>query len=183
MLCPGRFILVDSVFPYKWYHFFKTRAKKSISTRRLICITRSQSICHALANKLISLVKSSHYFCFYLLLYIPHLINIQTSEIRNFYHKNLKIFLKTFGKFSIPKMDDWHWTPRFDLDLIQRCLTIVVSSTVTKIVSSSILQYIGLDWIIQVPLDLLTILLLIASLCKSSLQYSPNGKSVLITGM
>ena len=80
-------------------------------------------------------------------------------------------------------MDDWHWTPRFDLDLIQRCLTIVVSSTVTKIVSSSILQYIGLDWIIQVPLDLLTILLLIASLCKSSLQYSPNGKSVLITGM
>ena len=76
----------------------------------------------------------------------------------------------------------WNWNPRFDLDLLQRCLTIIAYSILCRLILGSFLQYLWLDWIVGQPLDLLTILLLTGSLCKSSLQLSPEGKSVLITG-
>ena len=80
-------------------------------------------------------------------------------------------------------ISQWNWNPRFDLDLLQRCLTIIAHSILCRLILGPFLQYVGLDWIVGQPLDLLTILLLVGSLCKSSLQLSPEGKSVLITGM
>merc|ERR1712223_1087974 len=73
------------------------------------------------------------------------------------------------------KMDDWNWKPRFDLDLGQRCLTIILYSWCLRY----FLQFFGLGlWL----LDFITVLFLFAALCKSSIQYSPDGKAVLVTG-
>jgi len=72
-------------------------------------------------------------------------------------------------------MDDWNWKPRFDLDLGQRCLTIILYSWCLRY----FLQFFGLGlWL----LDFITVLFLFAALCKSSIQYSPDGKAVLVTG-
>ena len=75
-------------------------------------------------------------------------------------------------------MDDWNWKPRFDLDLGQRCLTIILYSWCLRY----FLQLIGLGGFTTWPLDLITVLFLFGALCKSSIQYSPNGKAVLVTG-
>ena len=76
----------------------------------------------------------------------------------------------------------WNWNPRFDLDLLQRCLTIIAHSIIYRLVLGPFLRFIWLDWLVGQPLDLITILLLIGALCKSSIQLNPKGKSVLITG-
>jgi len=76
----------------------------------------------------------------------------------------------------------WNWNPRYDLDLLQRCLTIIAHSILYRLVLGPILKFIWLDWLVGTPLDFITILLLIGALCKSSIQLNPKGKSVLITG-
>ena len=76
----------------------------------------------------------------------------------------------------------WNWNPRFDLDLLQRCLTIIAHSILYRMVLGPFLRFIWLDWLVGQPLDLITILLFIGALCKSSIQLNPKGKSVLITG-
>jgi len=81
----------------------------------------------------------------------------------------------TVDKVLASKMDDWNWKPRFDLDLGQRCLTIILYSWTLRY----FLQFFGLGlWL----LDFITVLFLFAALCKSSIQYSPDGKAVLVTG-
>ena len=75
-------------------------------------------------------------------------------------------------------MEDWNWKPRFDLDLTQRCLTIVAFSWGLGF----LLQVVGLGSMTTWPLDFLTVLFLFGAFCKSSIQYSPEGKGVLITG-
>ena len=81
----------------------------------------------------------------------------------------------TVDKVLASKMDDWNWKPRFDLDLGQRCLTIILYSWCLRY----FLQFFGLGlWL----LDFITVLFLFAALCKSSIQYSPDGKAVLVTG-
>lgn len=75
-------------------------------------------------------------------------------------------------------MEDWNWKPRFDLDLTQRCVTIVAFSWGLGF----LLQVVGLGSMTTWPLDFLTVLFLFGALCKSSIQYSPEGKGVLITG-
>ena len=75
-------------------------------------------------------------------------------------------------------MEDWNWKPRFDLDLTQRCITIVAFSWGLGF----LLQVVGLGSMTTWPLDFLTVLFLFGALCKSSIQYSPEGKGVLITG-
>ena len=81
------------------------------------------------------------------------------------------------------KMDNWNWKPRFDLDLAQRTLTIISISWLTRLViQNSIFHCIGLSWIAEQPLDFCTVILIIWAFCKSSVQFNPDGKAVLITG-
>ena len=76
-------------------------------------------------------------------------------------------------------MQDWNWKPRLDLDLFQRLLCIVAFGWF----SNYLLQVVGLGGgFITWTLDFATVLCLFGALCKSSLQYSVNGKAVLITG-
>ena len=79
-------------------------------------------------------------------------------------------------------MLDWNWNPRFDLDLLQRSLTIIAWSVVSKAVLVKILSIFALENYVIFPLDLISVLLLIGGFVKSSLQLNPKGKSVLITG-
>ena len=79
-------------------------------------------------------------------------------------------------------MEDWNWKPRYDSDLTQRCLTIVGLSWIFKLVALPALSVIGLQCLVHFPLELATTLLLFGAILKSSLQFSPQGKAVLITG-
>ncbi len=74
-------------------------------------------------------------------------------------------------------MANINWNPRFDLDLIQRVVTIILYSWFGRLVSS---------WIclgcFKPAIDVLTLILLGLAVARSSLQYTARGKAVLITG-
>jgi hypothetical protein len=71
----------------------------------------------------------------------------------------------------------WKWNPRCDLDLWQRCLFIVAVSWAFSQLTSPILPAFTV-----VLADILTIFALVAAVAKSSIQYQPKGKAVLVTG-
>ncbi len=73
---------------------------------------------------------------------------------------------------------DWKWNPRYDNDLVQRCLTIISWTILTKWIVSSFISC----WHIEFTIDLLALIALGLGFCKSALQYDCKGKSVLITG-
>lgn len=72
-----------------------------------------------------------------------------------------------------------HWKPRLDLDLFQRCLFIILFSWMLACLSSYICFFsLGNS----VFYEILTTVALAAAIMKSSLQYSAQGRAVLITG-
>ena len=71
----------------------------------------------------------------------------------------------------------WSLNPRFDLDLWQRCLFILAISRALSYTTSPILPECLMTF-----LDIITICILIAAVAKSSVQYHPEGRAVLITG-
>jgi hypothetical protein len=70
---------------------------------------------------------------------------------------------------------NWKWNPRLDLDLGQRCLFIILASWTFWWLSSYILSTTLFTFIIMIPA-------LIVAVAKSSIQYLPDERSVLITG-
>ena len=79
-------------------------------------------------------------------------------------------------------MTDWRWNPRFDSDLYQRCLTIIVMASLAKITLCHFCPFLLIQEWIVFGADMAALLLLVAAFAKSSLQLNPEGKSVLITG-
>ena len=76
-------------------------------------------------------------------------------------------------------VSSWKWNPRYDLDLVQRCLFILFFTWFTNwLFQLTFLNYIFGNYLVHLGS---TIALLMA-LAKSSIQFSPKEKSVLITG-
>ena len=78
---------------------------------------------------------------------------------------------------------NWRWNPRFDLDLAQRCLFILVTSWLTSstILTSTMLPTF-LTTFTATFVDGVAIIALIVAIAKSSIQLTPDNKSVLVTG-
>ncbi len=72
---------------------------------------------------------------------------------------------------------EWIWNPRFDLDLVQRCLTIILFSWIAGTISTCFLF-----GVLKSTIDICTMTALGLAIAKNSLQFCAKEKSVLITG-
>ena len=73
----------------------------------------------------------------------------------------------------------WKWNPHYDLDLAQRCLFILGFTWVSNwVLQVTLLNYLFGDYLVH----LIATIALLMAMVKSSLQLSPKGKSVLVTG-
>ena len=75
----------------------------------------------------------------------------------------------------------FEWRPRFDGDVIQRCLTVWFLSRIVLAILNSLPMCIGF-WVENSCIELWTTIILVAAILKSSLQLPVDNKAVLITG-
>ena len=75
----------------------------------------------------------------------------------------------------------WNWNLRFDLDVIERCLVVIVSSYTVYCTLNLFPECLGL-WMLKSFLELWMTICILLAIARSSVQLSPKGKAVLITG-